>query len=341
MTRFEPQFERVPIHTQPDERGGPVWAAGPDYKARFDDGMTFFPVLGEAYPENLPLSWRTHAVRVGGESFAALDEKPVAYHDEWRFELRRPGFVERYDVRTDGVEQSFVLATRPTKVGDIEVVGQITTPLSGTVAGFAHRGIEFQDETGQRIVGYGSAFAIDAVGRRLALVTAFDGATITLRVPASFVADAVFPLTIDPLTQRYLIPGVGSPSNGIVSTPAIARDDYTNRVIVSYARASSQSDYDLWVRRSTDDFSSSGELIYTDLSNTRSTRLSSPASVYAHRQIVAVEAVTGSVSTVRLYFHDPLSAVANSGSIIVVPRSGQAWSDSHPSLGSTRLRDHA
>ena len=57
----------VPIHTLPaDPVAGAygLWAAGPDYKASFDDGFTFYPVLGASYPKNLPLRWCTECIAV-------------------------------------------------------------------------------------------------------------------------------------------------------------------------------------------------------------------------------------------------------------------------------------
>ena len=59
---------RVPIHSQAaDPQGGQygIWAAGTDYKVSFHDGFAFYPVLGTAYPHNLPLRWQTVAVQHG------------------------------------------------------------------------------------------------------------------------------------------------------------------------------------------------------------------------------------------------------------------------------------
>lgn len=123
----------VPIHTHPaDPTFGEygVWAGGAGYKVRFGDDVTFFPRLGKSAPRNLPLTWRTRTVTVGGRVLVDADVVCNAgATGPTRFEYRRGPVVEAYDVRADGIEQTFVLAQRPAIAGDLVVEGTLSTEL--------------------------------------------------------------------------------------------------------------------------------------------------------------------------------------------------------------------
>ena len=123
---------RIPIHTaQDDPEGGEygIWASGATYKVSFHDGFAFYPVLGEEYPQNLPLVWRTRSIEVGGTSIVSSATKSTPHHTDWRYEYRYPGVTEAYDVSEKGVEQTFVLHRRPAGNGDLVVRGTVTTKL--------------------------------------------------------------------------------------------------------------------------------------------------------------------------------------------------------------------
>ena len=105
---------RAPVHTRvtgPDEPAYGLWAAGDGYKASFHDGMRFVPVLGRSYPHNQPFAWRTTSVQVGTRELLTGAE-PTLTHGDWRVEYAHGAVVEAYDVRRNGLEQSFVLAER-------------------------------------------------------------------------------------------------------------------------------------------------------------------------------------------------------------------------------------
>ena len=65
----------------------------------------------------------------------------------------------------------------------------------------------FTDQSSQPLVEYGSALAFDAAGRRTAVATSFDGTSIRLHVPGAWLGDAVYPVTVDPLTSRTMLGG--------------------------------------------------------------------------------------------------------------------------------------
>ncbi|MEM7201021.1 MAG: hypothetical protein AAF628_12180 [Planctomycetota bacterium] len=202
---------RVPIHTQSEDPAFGdygVWAAGRGYKVSFHDGMCFYPVLGADAPRHQPLRWTTRGVRLGELEILPDRATYRPHHDAWRFEYRFAGVTEAYDVRPDGVEQSFVVA-RPAALGgaapldgDLVVTGQWGSslqPVRDAVPGSARSELHFVDQTGRELVRYGGAIALDAAGRRTDVSTAVWGDAIRLIVPAAWVRTATWPITIDPL----------------------------------------------------------------------------------------------------------------------------------------------
>ena len=186
-----PDF-RVPIHTWPDdpELGAyGTWAAGRRYKVSFHDGPTFYPLLGVAAPDNLPVRWTTVGVRHSGIELRDAGEAPVRSHDAWRYEHRYRGFTERYDILPGGVEQSFVIHRPAAARGDLVVTGRWQSPLApvrDAQPGSDVAAIRFRDGLGRDVVRYGEALAFDADGRRVDVATRLAGDRIELVVPAAW-----------------------------------------------------------------------------------------------------------------------------------------------------------
>ena len=193
---------RIAVHShdvQPGESPYGIWAAGTAYKASFHDGMTFYPLLGRDYPRNQPWSWHTTSVRVGSRELLGEGVAPVLSHGDYRVEYALGPVVEAYDVRADGLEQTFVLAQRPGHGGDLCITGQVQTNLWTEPVAELHGDLLFHDEAGTPLVRYGRALAIDADGDTFAMTTTCQGDTITLRLPAAALEQADFPLVVDPL----------------------------------------------------------------------------------------------------------------------------------------------
>lgn len=251
-----------PIHTQEaDPVGGAygTWACGPNYKVSFHDGYAFYPVLGPSYAKNLPLAWRNTRVRVGGQELVAAGETAKPTHTQWRYEYRYDAVTEAYDVREDGVEQTFVIGKRPAAEGDLVVTGRIETELQAEPVHGQHGAVTFRDGNGTPIVSYGAAFAIDANGSKFPMTTSFVGGELSLSLSAASLANAAFPLTVDPLTASVLIA-----TGATLQEPEIGRDDLANQICFAYSRLSSGTDYDNFVRITANDYSGS-TLIFSDV----------------------------------------------------------------------------
>lgn len=237
---------RVPLHSAAADFGVTygLWAAGGDYKASFDGGMTFVPYLGEAYPHNQPWRWRTLSVRVGEHELATA--APALRHCEYRAEYGLGDVVEAYDVRDEGLEQTFVIERRPRSSGELIVRGAIDSALRGDAAPAAHQDLVFRDDGGTALVRYGKAFAIDAAGRTAPMTSELQGNEITLRLPGSWLADATFPVVVDPLLSVFSTTS-GAPIAGmdLVREPALN----AGNLWLATTRWASATDRDLWMTR--------------------------------------------------------------------------------------------
>lgn len=336
---------RTPLHTWPaDPVGGEygTWTSGLAFKASFHDGFAFFPFLGPKYPANLPLRWTTESVTVGGVPIIDVGVRPRHHHTDWRYEYRFAGLTEAYAIKDEGVEQIFVIQAKPMQRGDLVVTGRVSTDLRvpiGTPTSAAHQALTFCDADGERLVRYGEAYAIDAIGRRSNALTSFDGTHIRLTVPAAFVADASFPLTIDPLTSRVAISTWGASTYGLASYPEIGRDDESTaaNAMTFYSRQFSASDFDGYARLSGDDFSGS-TLVFTDVTTSWSTIRAGVAFVgAADRWALCLQRdfpTPSFTQRIRVYFHDKGNTTPNSGLTVFHDPSG-AECNWYPSIGGT------
>jgi hypothetical protein len=93
-------------------------------------------------------------------------------------------------------------------------------------------------------------------------VTAFDGGSLTLTVPAEFAAGAAYPLTIDPLTSATSI----ATGSGVVDEIAIAAfsNGAGKNTLFALSRFYSVTDIDLYVVACADDYSGA-QVVYSDL----------------------------------------------------------------------------
>jgi hypothetical protein len=193
--------------TAPDGRSAGIWASGPTYKVSFHDGMTFYPYVGSRRPHQ-PLHWRTVSVRAGGHELLRENTAPAPRATDWRCEYDLGPVTERYDVRDDGVEQSFVVHERP-PAGELVVVGEVSSPLQLPPMAAQHGPLSLHLADGRPVIDYGAAVAIDRNGVRTPVATATDGNRILLRVAAETVAAAAFPLVIDPLLASNTLLALG------------------------------------------------------------------------------------------------------------------------------------
>ncbi len=338
---------RVPIHGLPaDPTFGDLglWAAGANYKVGFDDGATFHPVLGADAPRSLPVGWRT-------TSFGGVGVDPARAsrsHTPWRYELRHPGFVERYDVRADGVEQSFVIARPLRSGGSLDIVGSCSSALEPAlvpVPGTMRSEIRFSDDDGTEVVRYGGAIAFDAAGRRTDVQTLLDGERIRLRVPESWLASASYPVVVDPILSAQPLGSTGSQSTVIESSDVGVHlaGQTTERVMTTYTVAVSATDRDVHAVISDPDFGNP-VLVFSDASTIDSTNARvafvKQAGV-AGRWTIALQRASGPFSQIRVWLHDAGNTVFGSGSMMFLPVTVTGWRDRRPDIGGSNVGPNA
>ncbi|MFY9342324.1 MAG: hypothetical protein WAT39_07535 [Planctomycetota bacterium] len=221
---------------------GGHWARGDRYKVRFAaDGVHYLPLFSSRTPRHYPL----HFLGVAGGDGSGARIEPVLRENGCSFD--RGDVVERWDLRPEGAEQSFVLRRRP--VGDVLTL-PVTTDL--VFLGNGPNGLRFLAE-GWGEVAYGQAFAIGGAGERTALPTTWTGAAIRIELPA----DARYPLTVDPLVSTI---GVASAEPFDNRNPDVAFDQESGRWAVVMEERVSAFDTDIKVRR----FDAAGVLVDTD-----------------------------------------------------------------------------
>lgn len=259
----------VPIHTMdadPIGRGGGTFAVGADYKVRFGARMEFVPYLGAGYPHNQPFVWNTTAITVGGEALPLAAPRGGAVSPT-RFHYDLGVAIEAYDVRLEGLEQTFTFRA-PIGTGELRIRGEVTTALRATNGDRGHAAVTFVDHEGTPILGYGACTAIDADGRRFPMRTIVTGTVVELALGSDALAAARFPLVVDPLLSNVLLSTSATLPLGQPRATDVARDDENNQLMIAIQRHASATDEDLFLRLHSDAFAGSLGLVFADVDTT-------------------------------------------------------------------------
>ena len=215
---------------------GAVWALGRGWKAEFAaDGMTYHPRLGRTHA-SATTSFELARVSRGGEPIS-FRGATVRSEGE-RVVLERGSLREIYNLSLESLEQTFVFDTLAGQ-GDLVLDVAVASDWQ-VVPGEEH--IRFV-EPGVGEVRYGRAYAFDAAGSRIELARTWTGDGIALTVPASFLAGAVLPLTVDPV--------IGSTTSLVLdddeSNPDVCFDSASNRYWLAYQDFFTATDSDVFV----------------------------------------------------------------------------------------------
>ena len=105
------------------------------------------------------------------------------------------GLIEHYEASANGVHVTWVLSQKP----PIHKPLTVETELTGlTFAGRSTTGLHFADASGVARVGVSDVTAIDSLGKSWPLQLQANGALLSVTVPENILAQAAFPLAIDP-----------------------------------------------------------------------------------------------------------------------------------------------
>ncbi|MBK8975245.1 MAG: hypothetical protein IPM29_04925 [Planctomycetes bacterium] len=238
---------------------GQLVGGGASYEISFLSGaVEVTPALGERAPHDYPLLLTLDSVRRGDrEVCTGGPESPIHAEGELRVEYRRGlHVVERYDVRADGVEQSFVLRERPAGRGDLVVRLAIRSELRAE-PGSGLGGLELTTP-GIGGVSIGAVTGIDADGVRAAGSLAYDGRHLELSLPDRFVEHATYPLVLDPLIGGITSAGASFDDY----EPDIAYDATNDVYLVVWEFRTSATDYDVWGQRLNGDGTRQGGIVF-------------------------------------------------------------------------------
>lgn len=178
-----------------------IWARGDTWKASFAAaGLTFVPFLGSDAPRNYPLHLQLDGATLDGAALP-LDLLQAPRHDRDGITLARGSCTEVYELSPGHIEQRFVFE-QPLRGGELAVHMRVRTELA--VAATGDGGFRFTNERGG--VHYGRAIAYDAAGQHTEVRSTCDGDHLVLTVPAHFLGNATFPLTIDPVISYFGVP---------------------------------------------------------------------------------------------------------------------------------------
>lgn len=320
----------APGPTLPDGRAGGLWAAGPDYKVSFHDGMTFYPFVGPSLPHQ-PVHWRTVSVRAGGEELLGAAAAAPPRVADTRCEYDLGAVVERYDVTVDGLEQSFVIDSRPA-AGDIVITGELTTPLAMPDVADRHGDLSLCLADGREIVSYGAAVAIDRDGVRTPVTTATDGNRVVLRVAAETVAAAAFPLVIDPLIGNS-IEAIGNEFEDVdVLTETLTDPAEQARLWFTFTMTVAAGDRDLYLWRVDEDFGGSAVENYREVSLWDANGGQLALAPAASRVVMVYGLDAGTSSFAAVHSHHTLDNHLTT-SLVFVPVNAFAESDWRPDVG--------
>ncbi|MCE9584882.1 MAG: hypothetical protein K8T20_20520, partial [Planctomycetes bacterium] len=246
-----PATNAAPVPADRAKAPRAVGVANGSYDTKVD-GSTF--VFGAPASATNPFSLRFGPVVVrSGEDL--LTGGNVGDYDvaNGGFEANRGGIAERYMYDTNRVEQIFVIPTKPEPASAIEVASPIGMPTAAKVevvgygwhdARFTKGGLRFLDNAGSEVAAIYGARAVDADGRQQDLAMGWENGAMTMTVPASFVAIATFPITVDPWIELassgtvgipvlpsgsnqsalLAISGAGTPIVGVASDPPAGGD---------------------------------------------------------------------------------------------------------------------
>ncbi len=209
--------------------GGELVGGGPDYEVRFDRrGFEFVPALGSRARRTFALRFEleSYGRRHGGVARVGLAEPLL---DGRTVRYTRPGIVESYETRSEGVEQSFTFDALPPGAGALIVRGRLATELP--LASATADGVRFES-TGLGGVTIGKVVGIDARGERADGALRFDRGTLELSLPGDFVARAALPLVLDPLVGAAFNPASGFDDED----PDVAYDATNDEYLVVWQR---------------------------------------------------------------------------------------------------------
>lgn len=284
------------------DANGTRWAVGNGFKAAFaGDHWRFFGKPAAAATELAPIEFRLQRASVGGDVLPLKAARRLGEEHAIRYD--HGSVVEGIAIAPRGVEQTFTFSSLPTR-GELLVEIAVATALHGAVG---DDGLVFTGPH-DRVV-YSPAIAIDGNGARIAAPIAYTNGTLSIRVPADFVARATLPLVIDP----WVTGTTAYNSTNDVGEPDVAWDETGQVWAVAFMRNFGGGDWDCYVQRVS---ATSPMTLVGGLSTIDATSLSWFRPRIANLEVYATYLVVGQARTGTNPWTVQGRLVANSGVVL-------------------------
>lgn len=189
---------------------GTGWSGGHStYGVRVDgEEMTLTAVAREAAVSRLGAEPRSDAsLSLGAMRWQRGGRKPSSANARALLEptghlsFTRDGFAETVRNTEEGVRQEWTFASAPAGEGDLT----LTVPAKGLAyVSASEKGLLFEDARTKRGFWYGHTAWVDAEGRSTALMARHVDGAIQFKVPASMLAQTVFPARVAPVISPEL-----------------------------------------------------------------------------------------------------------------------------------------
>lgn len=158
---------------------------------------------------------------------------------------RRGSVEEKYELRDEGVEQSFIIRDLPDRTADLVVSGRITTSVDAPADRVVGSHISFQHSS-QEVFFVSNAVVKDGAGRSLSIPMEFHQGALVYRVPQAWLTDAVLPVVVDPLVGSRL---TVDPARSKAGAAVTYNSNSNESLIVFAADAGGNKGWDIFARR--------------------------------------------------------------------------------------------
>ena len=198
------------------------------------------------------ITFRTLSIRQEGRALYLADEAatPGIVVGNTAQSLLDPvsGLVEHLQADANGIHVTWVLSRKPSANDPLTVEAELT---GLAFAGRSAAGLHFADVSGVARVGVSEVTAVDSSGRSWPLPLQANGAALRVTVPESVLAEATFPLAIDPtiFPEFGMDNPVAARAPGDQQKPAVAANGGTFLVVWEDARSFAATDVDIFGAR--------------------------------------------------------------------------------------------